>query len=135
LQNIKVDETQPRHTGSRKPMSHSVVELDKRYNDRTLTPTQAVEECLESIQELDPVLGAWQEVYAEEARAAARIADAEVSSGRRKSPFHGVPFALKDIVEVEGKRTTAGCFEWQDRESTVTAEVATRLIDAGNSSR
>ncbi len=112
-------------------MSHSVVELDESYNDGSLTPTQAVEECLESIEELDPVLGAWQEVYAEEARAAARIADAEVSSGRRKSPFHGVPFALKDIVEVEGKRTAAGCFEWKDRQSTMTAEVATRLIDAG----
>ena len=53
-------------------MSHSVVELDKRYSDRSLTPTQAVEECLEAIEELDPTLGAWQEVYAEEARAAAR---------------------------------------------------------------
>ena len=112
-------------------MSHSVVELDKRYSDRSLTPTQAVEECLEAIEELDPTLGAWQEVYAEEARAAARIADAEVSSDRRKGPFHGVPFALKDIVEVEGKRTAAGCFEWKDRQSTMTAEVAQRLIDAG----
>ena len=112
-------------------MSHSVVELDKRYSDRSLTPTQAVEECLEAIEELDPTLGAWQEVYAEEARAAARIADAEVSSNRRKGPFHGVPFALKDIVEVEGKRTAAGCFEWKDRQSTMTAEVAQRLIDAG----
>ena len=62
-------------------MRHSVVELDKSYNDQSLTPTQAVEECLESIQELDPILGAWQEVYVEEARAAARIADTEVSSG------------------------------------------------------
>ena len=112
-------------------MSYSVVELDNKYTDGSLTPTQVIDECLDSIESLDPVLGAWQAVYVEEARAAAEIATADIASGTRKGPFHGVPFALKDIVEVEGKLTAAGCAEWKDRRSIFTAEVAKRFIDSG----
>ena len=112
-------------------MSYSIIELDDKYTDGSLTPTQVVDECLEAIKALDPVVGAWQAVYAEEARLAAEIATADIASGRRKGLFHGVPFALKDIVEVEGKLTAAGCAEWKDRRSIVTAEVAKRLIDSG----
>ena len=112
-------------------MTYSVVELEKKYADGSLTPEQVIDECLDSIEAMDSVVGAWQAVYAEEARAAAQIATAEMASGTRKGPFHGVPFALKDIVEVEGKLTAAGCAEWKDRRSSVTAEVAKRLIDSG----
>ena len=112
-------------------MTYSVVELEKKYTEGSLTPKQVIDECLDSIEAMDSVVGAWQAVYAEEARAAAQIATAEMASGTRKGPFHGVPFALKDIVEVEGKLTAAGCAEWKDRRSIVTAEVAKRLIDSG----
>ena len=112
-------------------MSYSIIELDEKYTDGSLTPTQVVDECLEAVKSLDPVIGAWQAIYAEEARLAAEIATTDIASGRRKGLFHGVPFALKDIVEVEGKLTAAGCAEWKGHRSTVTAEVAKRLIDSG----
>ena len=38
---------------------------------------------------------------------------------------------MKDIVEVEGKLTAAGCAEWSERRSKVTAEIAQRLMAAG----
>src|SRR6267142_2315662 len=43
----------------------------------------------------------------ERALAAARAAEAEITAGRWRGPFHGMPYALKDIIDVEGIATTA----------------------------
>ena len=112
-------------------MSYSIVELNQRYVEGSLSPSEAVSSCLEAIATLNPTIEAWQAVYEEEAREVAAIASAEFEAGRRRGPFHGVPFALKDIVDVEGKFTAAGCAEWRERRSRVTAEIAQRLIAAG----
>ena len=112
-------------------MADSINELINRYAEGTFTPRDAIEECLDAIDALDPTVGAWQAVYAEEARTAADLATASLADGGSKGPFHGVPFALKDIVDVEGKVTAAGCFEWKDRRSPATASIAQRLLDAG----
>jgi len=112
-------------------MVRGVDELARGYRDGTITPTQAVEECLAAIDELDGTVGAWQALYADEARVAAVGATQALASGHAAGPFHGVPFALKDIVDVEGRVTTAGCAEWADRISPATATNAARLIAAG----
>jgi len=46
-------------------------------------------------------------------------------------PLHGVPIALKDLVDLQGRVTTGGSKVWQNRVSTVTATLAERLIGAG----
>ena len=109
----------------------SIDTLASGYRDGTRSPVDAVEQCLDAIGELDDKIGAWQAVYADEARAAARAAEGAIANGHRIGPFHGVPFALKDIVDVEGRVTTAGCAEWSDRISPATATIGARLIAAG----
>ena len=117
--------------GDRSTVSYSIVELNQKYAEGSLSPTEAVASCLEAIDALNPTIEAWQAVYEEEAQEAAVIASAEFEAGRRKGPFHGIPFALKDIVDVEGKVTAAGCAEWRERRSKFTAEIAQRLVAAG----
>jgi len=112
-------------------VSYSIVQLNQQYADGSLSPNDAVHACLEAIETLDPTIGAWQAVYEDEAREAAAIATAEMEAGTHRGSFHGVPFALKDIVDVEGKLTAAGCAEWRERRSEVTAGVAQRLLAAG----
>jgi aspartyl-tRNA(Asn)/glutamyl-tRNA(Gln) amidotransferase subunit A len=46
-------------------------------------------------------------------------------------PLHGVPVALKDLVELEGRRTSGGAAQWRERISPVTATVVDRLTAAG----
>ena len=46
-------------------------------------------------------------------------------------PLHGVPIALKDLVDMQGRVTTGGSKVWKDRISPVTATLAERLIAAG----
>jgi aspartyl-tRNA(Asn)/glutamyl-tRNA(Gln) amidotransferase subunit A len=112
-------------------VTDTIASLATGYRDGTLSPVDAVERCLAGIDRLEGQVNAWQAVYADEARAAARAAEAAIRSGHRIGPFHGVPFALKDIVDVEGRVTTAGCAEWSDRVSPATATVGARLIAAG----
>ena len=61
----------------------------------TVTAEQAVQRCLEHIEERDGVTHSFVSVRADEALAEARERDA----GPRIGPLHGVPFAVKDIFD------------------------------------
>ena len=89
-------------------------ELATAYRDGALTPTEALEACLALIDDVDDEIRAWQEVYTEDARAAAKAATEELSraieagtAGSLPALF-GVPVGLKDVIHFAGKVTTAG---------------------------
>ena len=96
-----------------------------------LTSEQLVEALLARIERLEPRLGAFVEVYADDARAAATAADRARRAGRAVGRFHGVPIALKDLIDLRGRITTGGSKVWESRISPVTATLAHRLIEAG----
>lgn len=96
-----------------------------------LSPIDLVDAVLERIAAADAKLHAFVEVYAEEARLAAEAADKAVRSGHRIGPLHGIPIALKDLIEIEGRVTTGGSQVWRERRSASTATLARRLIAAG----
>src|SRR5690606_6891502 len=62
---------------------------------------------------------------------AARRAEAEIARGEWKGPMHGIPFGLKDIVDVEGVPTTAHSKILADNVAKSDAEVTRRLREAG----
>lgn len=70
-------------------------------------------------------------VSGERARAEAAERDRERAAGRVRGPLHGVPYALKDIIDVEGMPATWGAEVYRDRVGEVTATVAQRLEAAG----
>jgi len=109
----------------------SIVSLSRGYEDGSTTPSSVLDRCLNRISLLEPRLGAFEVVYEEEARQAANAATQAYESGHRIGPFHGVPFALKDIVDLEGRVTTGGSKVLKDRVSPTTATIAKRLIAAG----
>ncbi len=73
----------------------------------TLSPVALTEAALARIAALDPKLNAFITVTADRARRAAAAAEAEIKAGKRRGPLHGIPYALKDIYDVAGVRTTA----------------------------
>ncbi|HEX7125725.1 MAG TPA: amidase [Thermodesulfobacteriota bacterium] len=105
--------------------------LAPRIAAREIRPPELVEACLARIAALDPHLGAFAEVYRDEARLAADEADRLIRAGRYLGSLHGIPVALKDLIEIEGRRTTCGSLLLQDRRSSITATVVTRLRAAG----
>ena len=113
------------------PVWAGVAELSCAFGTRVLSPVDAVEALLDRIKKYNPSLHAFIAVYDAEARLAAEAADKAIRSGHRVGPLHGVPIALKDLVDLEGRVTTAGSKVWADRVSPVTATLAERLISAG----
>ena len=98
---------------------------------RRLSPVDIVEAFLARIARLDGKLHAYIDVYGDDARLAAEAADKAIRSGHSVGPLHGVPIALKDLIDLEGRVTTGGSMAWRDRRSPATATLARKLIAAG----
>ena len=113
------------------PVWATVAELSRAFGERALSPVAAVDALLERIRKRDPALHAYIAVYETDARLAAEAADRAIRAGHRVGPLHGVPIALKDLVDMQGRVTTGGSKVWADRVSPVTATLAERLIAAG----
>jgi Asp-tRNA(Asn)/Glu-tRNA(Gln) amidotransferase A subunit family amidase len=95
------------------------------------TPARLVEEALARVAAEDGRLNAMQIVLAERARADARRAEEELAAGRDRGPLHGIPVAVKDLLDVAGLPTAAGS---RILAGTIAAEDATavaRLRAAG----
>ena len=94
-----------------------------------------VEACLARIDRHDgPQVGqlhAFIEVYRDAALAAADAADQARRTGVARGPLAGLPIALKDLLHVEGRETTAGSKSWRGRISDHTATAVLRLKAAG----
>ena len=96
-----------------------------------LTSAELTEHLLSRIERYDPKLHAFVSVYAEDARAAAAAADAAIRARHAVGPLHGIPIAVKDIVDIEGRVTTGGSRVWAERLSPVTATLVQRMVSAG----
>ena len=75
---------------------------------RRLSPVDLVDEYLARIERLDPKLHAFVSVNAANARLAAEAADKAIRSGHAVGPLHGIPIAIKDLVEIEGEVALGG---------------------------
>lgn len=105
--------------------------LRDRMTKGETSPVEIVEGYLDRIARYDDKLHAYIDVYADDARAAANAAAGAIASGHRIGPLHGIPVAVKDIVEIEDRVTTGGCGAWQDRLSTYTATLVKKMVAAG----
>ncbi|MCW5654550.1 amidase [Hydrogenophaga sp.] len=107
-------------------------ELGQAYRRGTLSPVEVTRAYLDRIAASNDRLRAYVEVYAEPALAQARASEQRLASGLPTGLLEGVPLALKDLLHVEGRRTTAGSTVFADRApSSVTSTVASRLMGAG----
>ncbi len=87
----------------------TIVELGRALRAGSTTPTALAKQYLQRIDQLNGKLGAFKLVTAERAMAQARAAEAEMSAGIDRGPLHGIPYAAKDLYDVAGAPTTAGC--------------------------
>ena len=91
----------------------SLIELDitalgRLIEHREISPVAVTQAYLDRIEAHNAALGAYISVYPEQALAAARTAEAEISAGNWRGPLHGVPLAVKDLYKVAGMRRTCG---------------------------
>jgi aspartyl-tRNA(Asn)/glutamyl-tRNA(Gln) amidotransferase subunit A len=113
------------------PTELPVHALSAAIQARKLSPVELTDALLARIERLDGKLHAFIALYAKEARLAAEAADKAIRSGHTVGPLHGIPIAVKDLVDLEGRVTTGGSKVWKDRISPTTATLARKLIAAG----
>src|SRR5579863_5731601 len=109
----------------------SISELAPRLGRKEISPVEITQECLNRIAKLNPTLNAFITVMAESALKEAGVAEAEILQGKWRGPLHGVPIALKDLIDTAGARTTAASELYAQRVPTEDAEVVRRLHSAG----
>jgi aspartyl-tRNA(Asn)/glutamyl-tRNA(Gln) amidotransferase subunit A len=106
-------------------------ELSKLMAQGSLSSAELVEAYLRRIERSDVRLGAFTEVFAEEAMRQAEQRDRERARGCILGPLHGIPVVFKDLVDIEGRRTTAGSRLYDGYVAPRTASIVTRLELAG----
>jgi aspartyl-tRNA(Asn)/glutamyl-tRNA(Gln) amidotransferase subunit A len=109
----------------------SISELAPRLRRKEISSVEITRESLARIEKLNPSLNAFITVMAEPALEAAQRAEAEIGRGEWRGALHGVPVALKDLIDTAGVRTTAASALYKDRVPLEDAEVARRLRQAG----
>jgi aspartyl-tRNA(Asn)/glutamyl-tRNA(Gln) amidotransferase subunit A len=109
----------------------SVAELGGAFRSARSDPVMVVDAALSRIDAVDGVVGAFVDVLAERARSEARALAIELARGHDRGPLHGVPIAVKAIVDVAGALVERGSRVWAGRRPTTDAEVVARLRAAG----
>ncbi len=109
----------------------SLTDLARQLASGALSSREIVAAYLHRIAALDERLHAFVDVYRDSALAAARDADRERQAGKLRGPLHGLPIALKDLLHVRGRMTTAGSKSRPHGVADETATAVERLLAAG----
>ena len=109
----------------------SALELAAAIRGKEVSSAEVVEAHLARIDEVNGALNAVVRVLADEARAGAAAADAAVAAGEPLGPFHGVPFTIKENIDLAGTPTTNGIPMLAEAIAPVDAPVVARMKGAG----
>ncbi|MGA2154121.1 MAG: amidase [Bryobacteraceae bacterium] len=108
--------------------TYSATQQARLIRERRVSSRELVTAHLERIAQINPKINAAVEVLAESALAAAAAAD----SSEPRGPLHGVPFSIKDSLELAGAVATAGTLGRKNAAaSTEDATLVGRLRRAG----
>src|SRR5882672_2464958 len=108
-----------------------LTEISQAVQKKEVSPVELTQACLARIERLNPKLNAFIAVTDTSALEAARKAEAEIARGEWKGPLHGIPLAIKDLVETAGVKTTAASSVLKNNVPAADAEVIRRLKSAG----
>jgi aspartyl-tRNA(Asn)/glutamyl-tRNA(Gln) amidotransferase subunit A len=99
--------------------------------DAGMSPVAIVRGCLDRIARNDGRINAMIHVDAEAALAQASAAEAEIKAHGRRGPLHGIPVAVKDMVDVAGWPTSAASRLFGGRLADLDAACVANLRAAG----
>jgi aspartyl-tRNA(Asn)/glutamyl-tRNA(Gln) amidotransferase subunit A len=108
-----------------------ITALAKLIERREVSPVAVTRAYLDRIEAQDATLGAYISVYPEQAIDAARQAEAEIAGGVWRGPLHGVPLAIKDLIQVAGTKRTCGSKLIDEAVATEDSTSVQRLRGAG----
>ncbi len=109
----------------------SIVEAGRKLRAGEVTAADLLERALSTAARTEAQLHSFLTIDTDRARAAAAVADEEMSQGRERGPLHGIPVALKDNMCTHGVETTCASQILSGYIPPYDATVVGRLRDAG----
>lgn len=84
----------------------TIAKLGAGYRSGAISPVEVVRALLGRIARLDPILNSFITVLEAESLTLAENATRELRAGHDRGPLHGVPIAVKDLIDMAGVKTT-----------------------------
>src|SRR3990172_10031228 len=99
--------------------------------NKEFSSREVVTSCLERAEDINNKINALTEIRADDALAAADVADKMVAQGDKLGLLHGVPMTIKGNVDVAGWATVNGCKAFKQNIADRTSPCAKNWLDAG----
>lgn len=109
----------------------TIAALAGRLRSGETTARDLAATALTAADDLGPALNCYVTVDHEGALRAAEQADRELASGVDRGPLHGVPVAVKDLIDTAGLRTTRGSLHFDQYVPAFDADIVVALRQAG----
>ena len=109
----------------------SIAALGTAYRNGSMSPVEIVRGLLDRIVRLDPTLNSFITVLEAESLAQAENAARELKAGSDRGPLHGVPVAIKDLIDMAGVPTSFASRAGSPRLGETDAVLVRNLKEAG----
>ena len=112
-------------------LSLGIAQLAVKLRNMEISPVELVEDYISRINEINGKLNAFLNFSPDTPRRAAKIAEDEIKRGEYRGPLHGIPIAIKDLIDTSNMTTTYGSAIYQNHIPERDATVISRLREAG----
>lgn len=109
----------------------SASDLARAIRNRSVSSREVIEAHLGRIEQVNPRINALTQVLAEQALCMADQADALAAQDQWMGPLHGVPFTIKENIDLAGSPTTSGVVAFRQNIPTEDAPLVAQLKAAG----
>jgi aspartyl-tRNA(Asn)/glutamyl-tRNA(Gln) amidotransferase subunit A len=106
-------------------------ELTALIRAKEVSPVEVIDACLARMEDHNSSLNAFVTVLADQARAQAKEAEAEIHAEGWRGPLHGIPVGIKDFYDTAGVKTTAAFEKFKNRVPEQDAVSVAKLKSAG----
>tara|TARA_R110002051_G_scaffold143507_5_gene216486 strand:- start:45471 stop:47147 length:1677 start_codon:yes stop_codon:yes gene_type:complete len=110
---------------------YSIPQLASLIKSKKISSVELTEFFIERLKKYNPILQCTITITEEMALEQAKLLDSELDSGHYRGILHGIPYGVKDLMAVEGYKTTWGAEPYRDQQIEMTATVVEKLQAAG----
>ncbi|MDT0620417.1 amidase [Croceitalea vernalis] len=110
---------------------YTIPQLASLIKNKKISSRELTEFFIARIKKYNPVLECTITITEEMALKQAKILDDELAAGNYRGILHGIPYGVKDLMAVEGYKTTWGAEPYKDQQIEMNATVVQKLQDAG----
>ncbi|WP_335639557.1 amidase [Maribacter arcticus] len=110
---------------------YSIPQLASLIKNKKISSLKLTEFFIERLKKYNPVLQCTITITEQMALDQAKKLDAELATGNYRGILHGIPYGVKDLMAVEGYKTTWGAEPYRNQQIEMTATVVEKLQNAG----